>query len=165
MRKWFAQFDRGHRVGLCGSIAVHAQPSLKMMIPANPGGGWDQTGRSLAAAMQSAKLVSSVQFDNKGGAGGTIGLAQFVNSAKGDPNAIMIGGMVMVGAIYLENSPVNLSMVTPLARLTGEYEIIVVPASSPHKTWPTWSKPSKPIPAASPGAAARPAAPITFWSA
>jgi putative tricarboxylic transport membrane protein len=115
------------------AAAVHAQPGLKMMIPANPGGGWDQTGRNLAAAMQSAKLVSSVQFDNKGGAGGTIGLAQFVNSAKGDPNAIMIGGMVMVGAIYLENSPVNLSMVTPLARLTGEYEIIVVPASSPHK--------------------------------
>ena len=84
--------------------------------------------------MQSAKLVSSVQFDNKGGAGGTIGLAQFINSAKGDPNAVMIGGMVMVGAIYLENSPVNLTMVTPLARLTGEYEIIVVPASSPYKT-------------------------------
>jgi putative tricarboxylic transport membrane protein len=112
---------------------IHAQPSIKMMIPANPGGGWDQTGRNLASAMQSAKLVSSVQFDNKGGAGGTIGLAQFVNSAKGDPNAVMIGGMVMVGAIYLENSPVNLTMVTPLARLTGEYEIIVVPASSPHK--------------------------------
>ena len=74
-----------------------------MMIPANPGGGWDQTGRNLATAMQSAKLVSSVQFDNKGGAGGTIGLAQFVNSAKGDPNAVMIGGMVMVGAIYLDN--------------------------------------------------------------
>ena len=113
--------------------ALYAQPSLKMMIPANPGGGWDQTGRNLASAMQSAKLISSVQFDNKGGAGGTIGLAQFVNSAKGDPNAILIGGMVMVGAIYLENSPVNLNQVTPLARLTGEYEIIVVPASSPHK--------------------------------
>jgi putative tricarboxylic transport membrane protein len=112
----------------------HAQSSLKMMIPANPGGGWDQTGRQLAAAMQSAKLVSSVQFDNKGGAGGTIGLAQFINSSKGDPNALLIGGMVMVGAIYLENAPVNLSMVTPVARLTGEYEMIVVPAKSPHKT-------------------------------
>jgi len=113
---------------------VQAQPSLKMMIPANPGGGWDQTGRNLAAAMQSAKMVSSVQFENKGGAGGTIGLAQFVNSAKGDPNALMIGGMVMVGAIYLDDAPVNLTMVTPLARLTGEYEIVVVPAGSPHKT-------------------------------
>src|ERR687883_451354 len=98
------------------AIAAGAQPALKMMIPANPGGGWDQTGRSLAAAMQSAKLVSSVQFDNKGGAAGTIGLAQFVNSAKGDPNAVLIGGMVMVGGIILNKSPVNLSQVTPVAR-------------------------------------------------
>ena len=104
-----------------------------MMIPANPGGGWDQTGRNLAAAMQSAKLVSSVQFDNKGGAGGTIGLAQFINSAKGDPNALMIGGMVMVGAIYLEQFAGQSHHGDAVARLTGEYEVIVVPASSPHK--------------------------------
>jgi putative tricarboxylic transport membrane protein len=114
--------------------AATAQPSLKMMIPANPGGGWDQTGRNLAAAMQSAKLVSGVQFENKGGAAGAIGLAQFVNSAKGDPNALMMGGMVMVGGTYLQKSPVTLAQVTPVARLTSEWEIIVVPANSPHKT-------------------------------
>jgi putative tricarboxylic transport membrane protein len=113
--------------------AATAQPSLKMMIPANPGGGWDQTGRNLAAAMQSAKLVSGVQFDNKGGAAGAIGLAQFVNSSKGDPNAVMIGGMVMVGGLILNKSPVSLSQVTPIARLTSEWEVIVVPANSPHK--------------------------------
>jgi putative tricarboxylic transport membrane protein len=111
------------------TTAVLAQPTLKMMIPANPGGGWDQTGRNLAAAMQSAKLVSGVQFDNKGGAAGTIGLAQFVNASKGDPNAVMVGGMVMVGGIILNKSPVNLSQVTPIARLTSEWEVIVVPAT------------------------------------
>ena len=120
-------------LALFASVAG-AQPALKMMIPANPGGGWDQTGRSLAAAMQSAKLVSSVQFDNKGGAAGTIGLAQFVNASKGDPNAVMVGGMVMVGGILLNKSPVSLSQVTPVARLTSEWEVIVVPAQSPHKT-------------------------------
>ena len=121
---------------LAGGFATlaAAQPQLKMMIPANPGGGWDQTGRHLAAAMQSGKLVSGVQFDNKGGAAGTIGLAQFINSAKGDPNAVMIGGMVMVGGIILNKSAVNLSQVTPIARLTSEWEVIVVPANSPHKT-------------------------------
>ena len=108
--------------------------TVKMMIPANPGGGWDQTGRALASAMQSAKTAGSVQFDNKGGAAGTIGLAQFVNSAKGDPNALMMGGMVMVGGILLNKSPVDLSMVTPIARLTSEYVVVVVPANSPHKT-------------------------------
>ena len=123
----------GAALGLSAALAS-AQPTLKMMIPANPGGGWDQTGRNLAAAMQSAKLVSSVQFDNKGGAAGTIGLAQFVNSAKGDANSVMIGGMVMVGGIILNKSPVNLSQVTPIARLTSEWEVIVVPANSPHQT-------------------------------
>lgn len=115
-------------------VAPAAAQNLKIMIPANPGGGWDQTGRNLAAAMQSAGLVKSVQFENKGGAAGTIGLAQFVNSSKGDPNALMVGGMVMIGGIHLTDSPVNLAMVTPIARLTSEYEVVVVPANSPHKT-------------------------------
>ncbi|MGQ0512326.1 MAG: Bug family tripartite tricarboxylate transporter substrate binding protein [Betaproteobacteria bacterium] len=116
------------------SFGAAAQPSIRMMIPANPGGGWDQTGRNLAAAMQGAKLVSGVQFENKGGAAGIIGLAQFANQAKGDPNAVMIGGMVMVGGIILGKSAVNLSQVTPIARLTSEWEIIVVPANSPLKS-------------------------------
>ena len=84
--------------------------------------------------MQSAKLVSGVQFDNKGGAAGAIGLAQFVNSAKGDPNSLMVAGMVMVGGVILQQSPVNLGMVTPVARLTSEWEVIVVPAASPHQS-------------------------------
>lgn len=112
----------------------HAADSVKFMIPANPGGGWDQTGRSLGQAMQAAGLVKNAQYDNKGGAGGTIGLSQFVNSSKGDPSALMVSGLVMVGAIELQKSPVNLSMVTPIARLTSEANAIVVPASSKIKT-------------------------------
>ena len=113
------------------SAPALAVDSVKMMIPANPGGGWDTTGRELAKAMQSSGAVKNVQFDNKGGAAGTIGLAQFVNSAKGDPNALMMGGMVMVGGIIQNKSAVNLSQVTPVARLTSEYEVIVVPTSGP----------------------------------
>jgi putative tricarboxylic transport membrane protein len=124
----------GTQFGIMHWAQAQSVGTLKMLIPANPGGGWDQTGRNLAAAMQSAKLVQSVQFENKGGAAGTPGLAQFVNSAKGDPNAVMIGGMVMVGGIILNKSPVDLTMVTPIARLTSEYEVVVVPAASPHKT-------------------------------
>jgi putative tricarboxylic transport membrane protein len=133
MHKWLSGLVLALAIAVI-PYAAQAQPSIKMMIPANPGGGWDQTGRQLATAMQSAKLVSSVQFENKGGAAGAIGLAQFINSSKGDANALMIGGMVMVGGTYLDDAPVNVSMVTPVARLTGEYEAIVVPANSPHKT-------------------------------
>lgn len=120
-------------LGLLAAGPALALDGLKMLVPANPGGGWDQTGRGLAQAMQASDIVKKVQIDNKGGAAGTIGLAQFVNSAKGDPNAVLIGGSVMVGGIALNKSPVNLSQVTPIARLTGEYDVLVVPASSPIK--------------------------------
>ena len=123
----------------CAAIALAAtgalaQSSVKILIPANPGGGWDQTGRTLGRVMNEAKLVSSVQYDNKGGAGGTIGLAQFVNASKGDPNALMIGGQAMVAAVELNRSAVKVQQATPLARLVAEYSVIVVPANSPYKS-------------------------------
>jgi putative tricarboxylic transport membrane protein len=108
--------------------------SLKMMIPANPGGGWDSTGRALGKALQDAGAASSVAFENKGGAAGAIGLAQFVNASKGDPNALMVMGAVMLGGIITGKPPVSLSQATPIARLTSEYNVFVLPAESPLKT-------------------------------
>ena len=116
------------------AISVQAQQAIKILIPANPGGGWDQTGRTLGKVMSDAKLASNVQYDNKGGAGGTIGLANFVNSSKGDPGALMIGGQAMVSAVELNRSAVKVQQATPLARLVAEYSVIVVPANSPYKT-------------------------------
>jgi putative tricarboxylic transport membrane protein len=113
------------------SLPVLAVDSVKMLIPANPGGGWDTTGRELGKAMQASGAVKSVQYDNKGGAAGAIGIAQFVNSSKGDPNALMMGGMVMVGGLITNKSAVTIDQVTPVARLTSEYEVIVVPANGP----------------------------------
>jgi putative tricarboxylic transport membrane protein len=112
-------------------LAARAATNVKMMIPANPGGGWDTTGRELGKALQASGAVKNVSYDNKGGAAGTIGLAQFVNASKGDPSALIMGGMVMVGGIIQNKSAVNLSQVTPVARLTSEWEVIVVPANGP----------------------------------
>ncbi|MGE0357499.1 MAG: tripartite tricarboxylate transporter substrate binding protein [Burkholderiales bacterium] len=119
--------------GVAFAGSAIAIDSIKMMIPANPGGGWDTTGRELGKAMLAAGSVKNVQYDNKGGAAGAIGLAQFVSASKGDPNALMMGGMVMIGGTIQNKSAVTLEQVTPIARLTSEYEVIVVPASSPVK--------------------------------
>lgn len=108
--------------------------NLKMMIPANPGGGWDTTGRALGKALQEAGAATTVAYDNKGGAAGALGLAQFVNANKGDPNAVMVMGAVMLGGIITGKPPVSLSQATPLARLTSEYNVFVLPADSPFKT-------------------------------
>lgn len=113
---------------------ARAAANLKMMIPANPGGGWDTTGRALGKAMQDAGAVSSVSYDNKGGAAGALGLAQFINGSKGDPNALMVMGAVMLGGLISSKSPLNLAQATPLARLTSEYNVFVLPANSPFKS-------------------------------
>ena len=116
------------------SATALAVENVKFMIGANPGGGFDQTGRGLGKAMIEAGSAKSVQFENKGGAGGTIGLAQFVNATKGDGNAMIVTGAVMVGAIVQNKPPVTLAQATPIARLFYEYNVFVVPANSPIKT-------------------------------
>lgn len=121
-------------LGLASTSALAQTPSYEIMAPASPGGGWDQTARAMQATLQDSGLASSVQVVNVPGAGGTIGLAQFVASKSGNADALLVGGYVMVGAILTNNSPVSLDEVTPIARLTGEDEAIVVPASSPYQT-------------------------------
>jgi len=111
-----------------------AAANLKMLIPANPGGGWDTTGSALGKALMDSGAASTVSYDNKGGAAGTIGLPQFVNSTKGDANTMMVMGAVMLGGIITGKPPVQLSQATPIARLSSEYNVFVLPASSPLKT-------------------------------
>ncbi|MDN3923073.1 tripartite tricarboxylate transporter substrate binding protein [Roseateles violae] len=120
--------------GLAPALARAAGANMKMMIPANPGGGWDTTGRALGKALQDAGVASSVQYENKGGAAGALGLAQFVNASKGDPHALMVMGAVMLGGIITGKPPVTLSQATPIARLISEYNVFVLPAASPLQT-------------------------------
>ena len=114
--------------------SASAQTELKIMAPAAPGGGWDQTARAMQQALVAEKLVRSVQVTNVAGAGGSVGLAQFVNAAKGDGNQLMVNGFVMVGSLLMNKSPVTLEQVTPIARITQETQVIVVPANSPIKS-------------------------------
>jgi putative tricarboxylic transport membrane protein len=122
-------------LGLGIAPAAQAQiKGLEIIAPANPGGGWDQTARAMQASLQEAGLASGVQVQNIAGAGGTIGLAQFVTSKKRDGHALLVGGLVMLGAIVTNKSPVSMEDVAPVARLTGEYELIVVSVDSPIRT-------------------------------
>jgi len=106
---------------------------LTIMAPAAPGGGWDATARSMQDVLQAAGIAKSVQVENVAGAGGTVGLAQFVRK-KGDGTALMATGLVMAGAILTNKSPVGFGDVTPIARLTTEWQAIAVPVKSDIKT-------------------------------
>jgi putative tricarboxylic transport membrane protein len=110
-------------------------PQISMFIPAGPGGGWDGLGRAIERVARAANLAGTFQFENVGGAGGMVGLPRFVNRpAAQRPYSLMVGGSVMVGAALTNRSPVGIQNVTPIARMTIDDGIIVVPASSPHQT-------------------------------
>jgi putative tricarboxylic transport membrane protein len=119
---------------LLGTALAQPPGSLRLMAPAAPGGGWDGTARAMQAALQQAGLVNNVEVFNVPGAGGTIGLAQLATAEARSNDLLMVMGLVMVGAILSNDSPVTLASTTPIARLTAEYEVIVVPASSPYQT-------------------------------
>jgi putative tricarboxylic transport membrane protein len=135
-RSVLASLAAAGAAGLSSRAGLAQAPieSLRVFIPAAPGGGWDQTGRSMEQALRAAGLVRNFQFENVAGAGGVVGLPRFINQYRGQANTLMVGGMVMVGAIITNRAPVNLTSVTPIARLTEETQVVVVPAASPHRT-------------------------------
>ena len=108
--------------------------TLRIVIPANPGGGWDQTGRALGAALVGAGAADQIEYENIGGKGGTIGLAKYAEKYGSDPNTLLMGGMVMVGAVALQKPAVDMGHIQPLARLTSDYLVAAVAAHSPIKT-------------------------------
>jgi putative tricarboxylic transport membrane protein len=112
------------------ALAQQRFASLHMFIPAGPGGGWDGLGRAIEQVARGAGLVGSFAFENVGGAGGTVGLPRFVAQRRGRGDALMVAGSVMVGAVLTNRTPVGLKDVTPIARMTAEVGVIVVPAQS-----------------------------------
>jgi putative tricarboxylic transport membrane protein len=123
---------------ICGLALVpnsaSALDELRIIAPAAQGGGWDQTARALQEVIQGTGAIKVVTVENVPGAGGTVGLAQLASQEAGNGGVMMVNGLVMVGAILTNKSAVTLENTTPIARLTGEYEVIVVPAASELKT-------------------------------
>jgi putative tricarboxylic transport membrane protein len=133
----FAQIPSVVLIISAAAAPIAAQPAyqhLRIIAPAAPGGGWDQTARVMQQVLQRAGIVHTSSVENIPGAAGTIGLARFIGAERGNNEVVMVSGLIMLGAIVTHASPVTLHEVTPIARLTGEYEVIVVPSASPFRS-------------------------------
>jgi putative tricarboxylic transport membrane protein len=108
--------------------------TLRIMAPAAPGGGLDQTGRALQQVLVGEKLASNVQVFNVPGAGGTIGITQLANQSRRDGGVMMVAANVLIGAILSNGSAVSLADTRPIARLVSEYIVVAVPKDSPFKS-------------------------------
>jgi putative tricarboxylic transport membrane protein len=107
---------------------------IEIMAPAAPGGGWDTTAREMQRVLQEEGIAPTVEVYNVEGAGGTVGIAQLVNDEAGNDHHLMMMGLVMIGAIATNASPVTLEQTTPISSLTAEFEVIVVPADSEYQS-------------------------------
>jgi len=114
-----------------GDAAVSVS-ELQVVVPADPGGGWDQTGRAVSQILTSEGIVDTAAVTNVGGAGGTVGLASLANET--DPFTLMVTGLVMVGAVETNQAANRMEDTTPIARLTEEALVVVVPEASPYET-------------------------------
>jgi putative tricarboxylic transport membrane protein len=106
---------------------------LEIIAPAAPGSGWDQTSRAVQAALKADNLAKTVEVKNVPGASGTVALAQ-VAPQKGKKDLLIASGLAMMSGIINNGTSVTLDDLTPIARLMGEYEVIVTPANSTYKS-------------------------------
>ena len=104
--------------------------TLNIVVPAVPGGGWDLTARAVKDTLEAEQLAGRVRLSYSPGAGGLIGLAQFIEGRRGDGASLLIGGLFTVGAEIPNRASVSLLDATPIARLTETGAVIAVPAAS-----------------------------------
>jgi putative tricarboxylic transport membrane protein len=107
---------------------------LEMIVPGGPGSGQDQAARAFEEAMKAEKLISGAQIIHYAGGGGMIAVSQFLTSKAGNGNAVVTQGAGHLSFPLSNKTPVSLNDVIPLARLAGEYELLVVRANSEYKT-------------------------------
>ncbi|MDF3606683.1 tripartite tricarboxylate transporter substrate-binding protein [Paracoccus sp. DMF-8] len=134
-RRAFAVLMAG-AISLAAIPAAQAEemlPSLELLAPSSPCSGYDQLARAVQGVLQARGTIPAVEVTNVAGGGGTVGLSQFVTSRPRKTSALIVG-FALVGGVLTTQSAVTLENVTPVARLMGDVDAIVVPANSDIQT-------------------------------
>lgn len=110
---------------------------ITMVVPFPPGGVADTIARPLAQAV-GAKLGRPIVIENKGGAGGAIGIGQ-AGRAKPDGYTLLMSlsaiSILPAADRLLERKPAyELEQFVPIARVTADPTVLVVRADAPYKT-------------------------------
>ena len=113
-------------------IPDEAQPldRLLLVVPSDPRGGWEFTAQAMKQVLEGEGIVRSVEIENIPGGGGLVGLSRFVSSRRAEGQTLLVGGMSMMGAAVSAHAVSALNELTPIAQLTSDADVIVVPASS-----------------------------------
>jgi tripartite-type tricarboxylate transporter receptor subunit TctC len=124
--------------GLSALAQTYPSKPITMVVPFPPGGVADTVGRPVAEAM-SRHLKQSIVVENKGGAGGGIGMAQVAKSRPDGYTVLMsLSSLVVLPEAdkILQRAPMfQVNQLKPIARFTADPTVLVVRADSPWKTY------------------------------
>ena len=88
-------------------------------------------GRALGDTLVVVGLCDEIEYDNRDAKGGALAPTYYAEKYAQDPDALLIADTSLVGALALHAPAVDLSRFNPVARLTSDYLVVVVPADSP----------------------------------
>ena len=111
--------------------------AIKIVVPYAPGGSTDITARLVAKSL-SQELGQTVLVENKGGAGGTPGTANFARSALDDHSFLMVTQSQLAINQFLFKDKLGYDPVAdlqPVGLVAQTTNVMVVPNSLPVKTF------------------------------
>ncbi|WP_055482298.1 tripartite tricarboxylate transporter substrate-binding protein [Sphaerimonospora mesophila] len=115
----------------CGTQAPPVQTEISLVVPGRTGGRGDGFARALRALIESRRWARRVALREQGD--GAAALARFVATARsGD---LMVADPALLGAVAMRHAAPLVSRTAPLARLAGEWEVLVAPPDSGFRTF------------------------------
>jgi len=117
------------------SFGAYPVRPLEIVAPANPGGGWDALARTIHRSLEIEKLYPQpMAVLNKPGGGGAVGLA-YMFQKKGDDYELVVYSPPLLINTINKTFTQNYKELVPLAKLITDYQIFIVKADSPYKTF------------------------------
>ena len=107
---------------------------MKIVIPGGARSNVDEAARALGDTLVVLGLCDEIEYENHDGKGGALAPAYYAGKYAQDPDALLLADTSQVSAIALHAAAVDLARLSPIARLTSDYLVVVVRANSPIKT-------------------------------
>ncbi|MEJ2044912.1 MAG: tripartite tricarboxylate transporter substrate-binding protein [Reinekea sp.] len=128
----------GTALSLSATFSQAWEPSGKVdcIAPANPGGGWDFTCRSVGRTLEDLKLVpGAVQTTNMPGAGGGVAFAHVI-SKRNDDDKLLVAASTATTTRLAQGqfAGMDASMVKWVGALGADYGVIAVGKKSKYQT-------------------------------
>ena len=118
--------------------AMAWEPSgrVECIAPADPGGGWDFTCRSVGNVLEELGMVTgSVQTTNMAGAGGGVAFAHTISKRNSDDKLLVAASTATTTRLAQQQFPgMNAGMVKWVGALGADYGIIAVSQDSDYET-------------------------------